>query len=218
MNLTGSNTPNRVTTLEPLPNFTVVSGELVEETAPAVELTRRLVLAWIDGYRDLRNPALSVFQEETLRSRVSTDDAVERYTVITELAEELSISPVDQSEFIRLFLPSAAPAVFLDTLQRMGVELEFQQDLQTVTGDVLKYENPVQPVLTGLQETDTRLINPDAVAALLEEISRPALAESTDHFADDYEDNNAIDGDDKAHDRIFVTFAEYVKRLLLVQP
>jgi len=218
MDISGDRTPNRsVTVVEPRPQFVVLSGQVVEETAPAQELTRRVVLAWLEGLRNLNNPALAPMYEETPRSRVGSEDGPERYQKILDLAEELKIAPADQTEFIKLFLPSAAPSVFLDTLLRMGVELVFTDDLVRVDESVLEYKNPVQPVLVGQQETSSRKINPDAVAALLEEISYPSLAETTYHLPDDYRENNAIDADSKAHERLFRQFGQYVERLLLLK-
>lgn len=208
-------TPNRVQMTEPAPLFTVVSGQLVTETAISVELTRRMVLAWLEGLRDLRNGLLLPFYEETARSRVGAD-AEERYAVIQELASELGITPVSFVEFSRLFLPSSAAETFRLMLGRLGLEETFVQDVVTETADVLEYKNPVQPELTKLQETGDLVVNPDNVATLLDELAYPSLVSETDHFIEDYVENDALDGDAKAHERIFSTFGDYIHRLLLV--
>lgn len=218
MGISGDNTPNRsVVMVEPTDPFTVVSGRLYEETAPAVELTTRLVSAWQEGLRDLRSPSLAPLYSETPRSRVGSDDGPDRYARIVEVAEELGVSPPDQTEFVRFFLPNAAASVFVESLTRLGVELTWIDDLVDVDASVLEYRNPVQPVLVGQQEVGERRISTETVAALLEQIDFPAMVHTTKHFVDDDPENNAIDVDNKAHERLFTQFGQYLERLLLLK-
>lgn len=214
--LSGSTTPNRLPFSAPQSSFEVVAGAPVDLSAEAYALIDRFTDAWSQGLRDLQNPRLQPFYAETPRSRVSVDDLTTRYAVISELANELGEVPIRPEDLVQFFLPNSAAQVFVEMLGRMGMEARLTQDLQTQEQTLLEYRGVTAGLVAGGLETAERRQDPTAVATLLDEIERPSLVTQTQHFVADEAPNDILDGDAKAHERLFSGFAAYVQQLVLL--
>lgn len=193
------------------PLFEVLEGTPIDDQVDAFDLTSEFVDAYRNGLRDLRSPDLSTFYEETPRSRVSNNDVAERYGAIQDAADELDIEPVSLEEFAALFLPDGAAGKFIENLGYMGIELNFTDDLLTLSASQLAFENAQTVTLIGEQTGRGRAQLTETVAALLTEIGKPLDVEETTHFIEDQTENNAIDIDDKAHERLFTDFGQYIE-------
>lgn len=211
MSIDGGQTPGRLPVTATPPLFETLSGGAASEELDAYDLTSEFVDAYRNGLRDLRNPELAVFYAETPRSRVSSFDIAERYAEIQAVAEELGFDPVSVEEFVSLFLPSGAAGKFIENLSRMGVELTLKQDWFTLPADQLAFRNAQTTTLIGEQVGSGRAQLTAAISLLLEQIDRPLGVTETTHFASDQIDNNAVDADRKAHERLFKGFARYVE-------
>jgi len=193
------------------PLFETLSGGETSEQLDAYDLTSEFVDTYRNGLRDLRNPELSVFYEETPRSRVSNADIAQRYASIQADAVELGYEPVSVEEFVSLFLPSGASSKFIENMARMGVELTLKQDWFTLPAAQLAFQNAQTTTLVGEQVGAGRTQLTAVISELLIEIDRPLDVVSTTHFTSDQVENNAIDSDGKAHERLFKDFARYLE-------
>ena len=215
MSLTGENTPGQLA-LEPLvPQFTVISGSPRDQPVVAIEQTNRLVNAYRVGLRDLRSPSLAVpYQEETPRSRVSSDDGQARYDSIVEASLALGIEPVPAGEFVRLFLPSSAPLNVITMLARLRLWLLCRSDVFTLVPDRCAYRMCGSCWVIGEQVANGQLVTTAVINQLLVDIQQPLAVTKTQHFVSDHAENDAIDVDRKAHQRIFSTYAQYIRDYL----
>lgn len=203
-----------MTMTAPAPSFAVVAGQSPDSEISAARQTDRFIGTYKLGYRDLRNENLAVYYAETPRSRVGSDDGAERYGVIEAAAEELQITPVLPESFVKLFLPFAGQQSFIEYLDKLGIVAEFSGALTTRTVDKVAYENAQIDRLVGQQEGRGYLLSSAKVVQLLADIARPVDVTSTQHFANDAAENDALDADRKAHERVYSGFGQYLRDLL----
>jgi hypothetical protein len=172
---------------------------------------------YVRGLRDLRSPGLAPYYVETPRSLVNSADVDERYSkVVDALADDTSEAAFlfnppfpDQSgsmplnEFVDLFLPTSGQATFIKMLNRQGLELTLQDDLEEDADDQLALRNAELSDLSIEQEADGNFITPDYINNVLEQSQLQELEiVSTFHFADDEAPNDAYDADEKAGERV----------------
>jgi len=198
----------------PAPSFVVVSGASPDAEPDAAKLTERFIDSYKQGYRDLRNENLAVYYTETPRSRVGTVDGAERYGVIEQAAQDLKLTPVRPEIFVKLFLPYAAQQAFITYLGNLGLAAEFVNPLVTRTVDKIAYKNAQIDRLVGQQEGEVNVLSSAKITQLLADISRPVDVTSTQHLVEDFAENDALDADRKAHERLFSGFAQYIRDLL----
>lgn len=211
MAIDGGKTPGRMPVVPAPQPFVTLQGVATSEELDAYDLTSEFVDAYRNGLRDLRNPELDVFYQETPRSRVSSADILERYAAIQAAATELGIEPVSVEEFVALFLPGGASGKFIENLGRMGIEITLTDDWFKQPVTQLAFESAQTTTLVGEQVGLGRTQLTAVISALLVEIDRPLDVEETTHFIDDQVENNALDYDDKAHERLFSTFGRYME-------
>jgi len=215
MSLSGDNTPGQLALTQLVPQYEVVSGTPRDREVIAIEQTNRFVNAYRVGLRDLRSPDLAqAYQQETPRSRVSSADGAARYQTLIDDAAELGVDPAPAEEFARLFLPSSARQNFVTMLGRLGLALKFRADVFTVRQDQVAYRNVSATILIGEQQAQGQVVTTGFINQLLTDIAKPLAVTETNHFVSDFAENDAIDADRKAHQRIFSRFGQYIRDYL----
>jgi len=210
MSLTGNNTPGRVSVLADEPPYSVIRGQETTAEIDASELTNEYIAAYQVGLRDLRNPALEVFYRETPRSRVSQADLGERYRAVVDAANAFDASPASVEGFVSFFLPDGARGRFVSHLGFMGMELTFHQDVQRLSAAELAFRNAATTRLVGEQVRAGRVPLQAALIGLLADIGKPLDVDQTLHFVDDAVENDGLEADRKAHERLFSDFGGYI--------
>ena len=172
---------------------------------------------YVRGLRDLRSPGLAPYYAETPRSLVNSADVDERYaTVVDALADDTSeaaflFNPpfptqsgsMPLNEFVDLFLPTSGQATFIKMVNRQGLELTLQDDLEEDADEQLALRNAELSDLSIEQEADGNFITPDYINNVLEQSQLQELdIVSTFHFVDDEAPNDAYDADEKAGERV----------------
>jgi len=211
MAIDGSKTPGRMPVAPVPPPFVTLEGDATSDELDAYDLTSEFVDAYRNGLRDLRNPELAAFYEETPRSRVSNADVAQRYRAIQEAATELGIEPASLEEFVSLFLPNGASGKFIENLGSLGMESLLVNDWFKLSATQLAFANAQTTTLIGEQVGAGRTQLTAVISALLISMDSPLDVTETTHFAEDQTENNAIDVDDKAHERLFKGFGRYVE-------
>ena len=90
----------------------------------------------------------------------------------------------------------------------------FRDDVFTVDQDQVAYRNVGTVALIGEQVANGQLVTTAVINQLLVDIQQPLAVTKTQHFVSDHAENDAIDVDRKAHQRIFSTYAQYIRDYL----
>ena len=194
----------------------------------AQDFADAFVDVYIRGLRDLRSPDLITYYRTTPRSMVNSSDIDERYTTVVDALADSDneaaflfnapfpdqSEPIPLNEFVDIFLPVSGKETFVRMLNRQGLELVLQDDLEEDANDQVALQNAELIDLSIEQEADGNFVTPDYINAVLAQSDLMSLdIVSTNHFPDDEAPNDAYDSDEKAGERV-TQLTTYIADLL----
>lgn len=169
----------------------------------AQQIADAFIDVYLNGLRDLRNPKLQPYYQETPRSMPSSEDAAERYAVVQEaVAFDPKAVVETASEFLGFFPINNGLQSFVTVLTRQGLEQELIDDVEVDVVDELAVRNAELIDLSIQQESRGGIISPDYMRQILANSKLTGLdVESVNHFVEDEYPNDGYDADRKAAER-----------------
>lgn len=169
----------------------------------AQQIADAFIDVYLNGLRDLRNPRLQTYYQETPRSMPSSADAEARYLAIQEAVVFDPNSVVEPaSEFLGFFPVNNGLQSFVTMLTRQGLEQELIDDVEVETVDELATRNAELIDLSIQQESRGGIVSPAYMRQILANSKLTGLdVEAVNHFVEDEYPNDGYDADRKAAER-----------------